>query len=101
MSDIRQLQIANDRVAELDGQSVALEKSLQTLIEKHLAAFLPFRFLAPDDASDGNDGASFPCCYLSLSLNRRKTELGVIAVISGTVGVGISATTCMGSPSGD
>src|SRR5215212_4797039 len=35
-------------VTELVGYSVAVEKSLQTLIEKHLEAFLGVRFLASE-----------------------------------------------------
>ncbi len=48
MSDIKLFQIQNGQVQELEGQSVAVEKSLQTLIEKHLEAFLGIRFLATE-----------------------------------------------------
>ncbi len=48
MSDIKLFQILNDNVQELEGRSVAVEKSLQTLIEKHLEAFLGIRFLASE-----------------------------------------------------
>lgn len=48
MSDIKLFQIQNDEVQELEGKSVAVEKSLQTLIEKHLEAFLGIRFLATE-----------------------------------------------------
>lgn len=40
MSDIKLFQIQNGDVQELEGQSVAVEKSLQAIIEKHLEAFL-------------------------------------------------------------
>ncbi len=36
MSDIKLFKINGEIVTELEGKSVALEKSLQTLIEKHL-----------------------------------------------------------------
>lgn len=48
MSDIKLFDIRNDEVNELEGQSVALEKSLQTLIEEHLEQFLGVRFLSSE-----------------------------------------------------
>lgn len=45
MSDIKLFQINGQCVTELEGHSVALEKSLQVLIEKHLEVFLGVRFL--------------------------------------------------------
>ena len=48
MSDIKLFRIANGSVGELTGSSVALEKSLQNLMEKHLDAFLGVRFLASE-----------------------------------------------------
>ena len=51
MSDIRLFKISGGSVEEIDGDSVALEKSLQTLIEKHLEAFLGVRFLATEHAT--------------------------------------------------
>jgi len=48
MSDIKLFRITNGLVTELEGSSVALEKSLQSLIEKHLDAFLGVRFLASE-----------------------------------------------------
>jgi predicted transport protein len=48
MSDIKLFHITNGTVSELEGRSVAVEKSLQTLIEKHLEAFLGIRFLASE-----------------------------------------------------
>ena len=48
MSDIKLFKIDTDQVFELSGSSVALERSLQTLIEKHLEAFLGVRFLASE-----------------------------------------------------
>ncbi|MCA9735468.1 DUF91 domain-containing protein, partial [candidate division KSB1 bacterium] len=48
MSDIKLFQIHNNQVQELEGRSVAVEKSLQTLIEKHMEIFLGIRFLASE-----------------------------------------------------
>jgi RecB family endonuclease NucS len=48
MSDIKLFRIASDSVHELSGTSVALEMSLQSLIERHLEAFLGVRFLASE-----------------------------------------------------
>lgn len=48
MSDIKLFHIANNQVSELEGQSVAVEKSLQALIERHLDTFLGVRFLASE-----------------------------------------------------
>lgn len=48
MSDIQLFRISGGAVSELAGQSVAVEKSLQTLMEKNLVAFLGVRFLASE-----------------------------------------------------
>jgi len=48
MSDMRLFDVRNGQVRELEGRSVALEKSLQTLIENHLEAFLGVRLLASE-----------------------------------------------------
>ena len=48
MSDIKLFRISGGQVAELAGTSVALEKSLQTLMESNLEAFLGVRFLASE-----------------------------------------------------
>lgn len=48
MSDIKLFQISAAGVLELPGQSVAVEKSLQALIEKNLEDFLGVRFLASE-----------------------------------------------------
>jgi predicted transport protein len=47
MSDIKLFKI-NGKVSELVGKSVALEKSLQTLLERDLETFLGVRFLASE-----------------------------------------------------
>lgn len=56
MSDIRLFKISGRSVEEIDGHSVVLEKSLQTLIEKHLEAFLGVRFLATEHATGKTHG---------------------------------------------
>jgi hypothetical protein len=46
MSDIKLFRTTETGVAELSGGAIALEKSLQTLIERNIKAFLGVRFLA-------------------------------------------------------
>lgn len=48
MSDIKLFRIGAGTVHELSGSSVGLEKSLQSLIERHLEVFLGVRFLASE-----------------------------------------------------
>lgn len=48
MSDIKLFQMRNGQVNELEAQSVAVEKSLQTLIESHLEDLLGIRYLATE-----------------------------------------------------
>jgi len=48
MSDIKLFKITSAGVSEIPGHSVAIEKSLQSLIEQHLEAFLGVRFLASE-----------------------------------------------------
>lgn len=48
MGDIKFFKLNGDNVQELHGHSIALEKSLQNLIEKHLEAFLGIKFLASE-----------------------------------------------------
>ena len=56
MADIKLFQITPTHVTELTGQSVALEKSLQTLIERHLDTLLGVRFLASEYSTGKNHG---------------------------------------------
>lgn len=51
MSDIKLFRTDSDAVTELRGSAMALEKSLQTLIEGNLEAFLGVRFLASEFAT--------------------------------------------------
>ena len=48
MSDIKLFRVGSASVQELEGRSAAVEKSIQTLIEQHLEAFLGVRFLATE-----------------------------------------------------
>jgi len=56
MSDIKLFKLNGESVTQLEGQSVALEKSLQTLIEKHLDVFLGIRFLATEYSTGKTHG---------------------------------------------
>lgn len=56
MSDIKLFRVRSDEVRELEGQSVAVEKSLQQLIERHLEAFLGVRFLASEYSTGKTHG---------------------------------------------
>jgi len=56
MGDIKVFQIKNDEVNEFIGQSVAVEKSLQNLIERHLEALLGVRFLASEYSTGRTHG---------------------------------------------
>jgi|GEM_PF-34317 len=56
MSDLQLFRIVKDTVAELEGRSSPLEKSLQNLIEAHLETFLGVRFLASEFVTGKNHG---------------------------------------------
>ena len=56
MSDIKLFQIDGKAVNELEGHSVALERSLQTLIENHLDVFLGILFLASEYSTGKTHG---------------------------------------------
>ncbi len=51
MSDIKLFRIAGGSVSSVEGRSVALEKSLQTLLEQHLEAFLGIRFVTSEHST--------------------------------------------------
>ncbi len=53
MGEIKLFRTSKDKVEEIKGDSVALEKSLQILIEKHLEELMGIRFLA-SEYSTGN-----------------------------------------------
>lgn len=48
MGDIKLFQLADQGVQQLEGKSVVIEKTLQTLMEKHLDAFLGVRLLGSE-----------------------------------------------------
>ncbi len=48
MADIKLFQLQADAVRELPAQSVDIEKTLQTLLERHLEQFLGVRFIATE-----------------------------------------------------
>ncbi len=48
MSDIKLFRLTSATVIEVPSQSATVEKSLQTLVEQHLAVFLGVRFLASE-----------------------------------------------------
>jgi predicted transport protein len=56
MSDIKLFRIGAGTVRELSGSSVGLEKSLQSLIERHLEVFLGVRFLASEYSTGKTHG---------------------------------------------
>ena len=56
MSDLKLFRVSTDGVVEVEGTSVTLEKSLQSLIEQHLDAFLGVRFLATEYGTGAKHG---------------------------------------------
>ena len=56
MSDIRLFRLSKSGVAELPGTSVAVEKSLQVLIETNMQEFLGVRFLASEHSTGKTHG---------------------------------------------
>lgn len=56
MSDIKIFHLSGDTVTEIEGHSAEIEKSLQTLIEKHLETFLGVRFLASEYSTGKTHG---------------------------------------------
>jgi predicted transport protein len=56
MSDLKLFKLAANQVTELTVSSMALEKSLQSLIEKHLDTFLGITFLASEYSTGAKTG---------------------------------------------
>lgn len=56
MSDIKLFKLDGDKVTELEGHSVDIEKSLQSLIERHLESFIGIRFLASEYSTGKTHG---------------------------------------------
>jgi RecB family endonuclease NucS len=51
MSDIKLFQMKTNQIEELSGQSVQIEKSLQTLFENNLEALLGIRFIVSEHST--------------------------------------------------
>ena len=56
MSDIKLFNLSNGLVQELQGTSIAIEKTLQTLIESHLEIFLGVQFLVSEYSTGKTHG---------------------------------------------
>lgn len=56
MSDIKLFRIADGKVSQVEGKSVAVEKSLQTLLENHLEAFLGVRLVKSEHTTGKTHG---------------------------------------------
>ena len=56
MSDIKLFRLNSDPPEELEGRSVALERSLQSLIEQHLDTFFGVRFLSSEHTTGKKHG---------------------------------------------
>lgn len=56
MSDIKLFKLDGVKVTELEGYSVDIEKSLQSLIERHLESFIGIRFLASEYSTGKTHG---------------------------------------------
>src|SRR5213082_1739103 len=56
MSDLKLFRVSNGRAQELQGTFIAIEKTLQALIEHHLEVFLGVRFLASEYSTGKTHG---------------------------------------------
>jgi predicted transport protein len=56
MGDIKLFKISNDKVTQLNGEAVSVEKSLQKMLEKHLSTFLGVHFLASEYSTGKTHG---------------------------------------------
>ena len=56
MSDVKIFKIQGGSITEIEGTSIAVEKSLQTLIEQNLESFLGVRFLATEYSTGKTHG---------------------------------------------
>ena len=56
MSDIKLFRISNNSVSQVEGQSMAVERSLQTLLENHLEAFLGVRLIKSEHTTGKSHG---------------------------------------------
>ena len=56
MSDIKLFRISNNSVSQVEGQSMAVERSLQTLLENHLESFLGVRLIKSEHTTGKSHG---------------------------------------------
>ena len=56
MSDIKLFRISGNTVSQVEGQSMAVERSLQTLLENHLEAFLGVRLIKSEHTTGKTHG---------------------------------------------
>ncbi len=56
MSDIKLFKISGNSVSQVEGQSMAVERSLQTLLENHLEAFLGVRLIKSEHTTGKTHG---------------------------------------------
>jgi predicted transport protein len=56
VGDLKLFRIQKDTVTEIEGESVALERSLQQLIDRHLLTFFGVRFLSSEHATGKTHG---------------------------------------------
>lgn len=81
MSDIKLFKISGSSVTEQESQSVAVEKELQTLLEKHLEVFLGVTFLATEYSTGKKHGGRIDTlgidengCPVIIEYKRRSDE---------------------------
>lgn len=81
MADIKLFRIEAEHARELPSQSVAIERSLQQLLEKHLQDFLGVRFLASEYSTGRNHGGRIDtlgldddCCPVIIEYKRTSDE---------------------------
>ncbi|AQQ69683.1 hypothetical protein SMSP2_00013 [Limihaloglobus sulfuriphilus] len=81
MSDIKLFKMIDGGVSEIQGQSVAVEKSLQSLIERHLEDFLGVRFLASEYSTGKKHGGRIDsmgidenCCPVIIEYKRATNQ---------------------------
>jgi hypothetical protein len=67
MSDIKLFRLDAIPVVEIMGQSVVVEKTLQTLIEKNLEAFLGVRFLKSEYSTGKTHGGRIDSLGLEIT----------------------------------
>lgn len=77
MSDIKIFRLATSAATELKSRSVALEKSLQTSIEKNLFTFLGVKFLASEYSTGKTHGGRIDTAAVSLYYSRERDMIAI------------------------